>query len=303
MASLRCTTYILRTSTYALDILKKNPHGTLHSAYRRAVNLRFGEYLLALQCQGSPLSPLSLITNMDEEMLSALTEDEITEVIYQDGQLVLMSNCRVLMPVKMAESIDVQELHLPSIEENDNHRISRELRAALTSNTTPDPSIFRHLLSDCIPGEMVDQAVPRTLSLTEEFLLPRLQSILSAATTAIKTNNYELSAENLVRLIGLGGGLTPAGDDFLCGCLAGLELSGKGDHPLTEALRREILLHLKDTNEISAAFLACACEGEFSEAVLFAARGAEAWDVLSAFDAIGHSSGWDTLWGIMYGMK
>ena len=70
----------------------------------------------------------------------------------------------------------------------------------------------------------------------------------------------------LCHLIGLGIGLTPSGDDFLCGFLAGLRLSD-GSSVFLPFLEQHILHTLDRTNEISAAFLRCAVLGQFSAPV------------------------------------
>ena len=121
----------------------------------------------------------------------------------------------------------------------------------------------------------------------------------------LEQKQWEEAAQVLVRLIGLGLGLTPGGDDFLCGILAGLILcrmknpaseketipevltlcrtinsasaetvqyinsdfrpSRISNHPFALALETQIRNHLCDTNDISAAFLRCALDGQFSQ--------------------------------------
>ena len=66
------------------------------------------------------------------------------------------------------------------------------------------------------------------------------------------------AASELNRMIGLGIGLTPSGDDFLCGILAGFILSGHQDHLFFRSLRKQIAENLDRTNELSGAFLQCA---------------------------------------------
>jgi hypothetical protein len=102
-------------------------------------------------------------------------------------------------------------------------------------------------------------------------------------------------------LIGMGPGLTPAGDDLVGGALVALRISGRhacaarvGDWALRLAARR--------TNRISRAHLACAARGEGGAALhalldaLLAGRGDLSRE-LRAIDAIGHTSGWDAAAG------
>jgi hypothetical protein len=102
-------------------------------------------------------------------------------------------------------------------------------------------------------------------------------------------------------LIGLGPGLTPSGDDFLCGTMAALHYLGRAD--VASRLAATVSPWLSKTNLISAAYLRCASAGDASS-VLFdvldclpAANGALLAQRLDAVDRVGHTSGWDCLAG------
>lgn len=102
----------------------------------------------------------------------------------------------------------------------------------------------------------------------------------------------------LARLVGLGPGLTPAGDDALGG--ASIALHATGRTVLAGSLSGWIeRIAPGATSEIARAHLRAAARGEGS-AALHAALGAlmrgEEPD-LAAIDSIGHSSGWDALAG------
>lgn len=103
------------------------------------------------------------------------------------------------------------------------------------------------------------------------------------------------------RLIGLGPGLTPSGDDYLGGMLLALRTCGR--EAQAQALWRWLEPRLAGrTSAISAAHLAAAAQGEAHEALHECLRklyGSErSWqDVLSALSAVGHCSGWDGLAG------
>ena len=99
-------------------------------------------------------------------------------------------------------------------------------------------------------------------------------------------------------LIGLGPGLTPAGDDLIGGAICALHAAGR----TTQARRLAawaLPLAREATGRISNAHLACAAEGECGEAVndaIVALLSGEVPD-LDRIDAIGHTSGWDALAG------
>lgn len=105
-------------------------------------------------------------------------------------------------------------------------------------------------------------------------------------------------------LIGLGPGLTPSGDDLIGGALCALHATGRG--AIAARLAAWALpLAKSNTNRISLAHLACAAEGECSEAVNDAivalVSGGEA--DLGRIDAIGHTSGWDALAGAVLALR
>ena len=84
---------------------------------------------------------------------------------------------------------------------------------------------------------------------------------------------------------------------------SGLFLSGKNTHPLTGFLKTEIREHLTDTIDISAAFLSCALEEQFSLPVNRLCTLPSPEEIRTQFQAIGHSSGMDTLCGILFSLS
>jgi hypothetical protein len=107
---------------------------------------------------------------------------------------------------------------------------------------------------------------------------------------------------SLDALIGLGPGLTPSGDDFVCGALVALHYFGRAD--IAGRLAEPALATVsRKTNVISAAYLRCAAAGQASGALfdvlhsLHAGQEASMEAALDALQAIGHTSGLDSLAG------
>lgn len=99
-----------------------------------------------------------------------------------------------------------------------------------------------------------------------------------------------------VRLVrGCGAGLTPAGDDFLCGWMLALRLSRQS------ALAREILKLARGNNPVSNAFLELSAAGRVNVAVKKLLQGPSAARV-QAVCAFGHSSGADLLCGMLWNL-
>ncbi|NLH79218.1 MAG: DUF2877 domain-containing protein [Phyllobacteriaceae bacterium] len=104
------------------------------------------------------------------------------------------------------------------------------------------------------------------------------------------------------RLVGLGPGLTPSGDDFLAGFLVALRRLGRGG--IADAAARIVVpLAATATNSIAAAHLAHAAEGEtaarFVDLFDRIAAGDDAAAFLDRVAAVGHTSGWDGLAGMV----
>jgi hypothetical protein len=116
-------------------------------------------------------------------------------------------------------------------------------------------------------------------------------------------------------LVGLGPGLTPAGDDFLGGWLTALrsaEPQGFRREEISKAAREVRKAARGKTPVISEALLGCAIEGASSEAIheflatiLDGKEPVEVFPLARAVKEItrrGHSSGWDALAGIAWGL-
>ena len=106
------------------------------------------------------------------------------------------------------------------------------------------------------------------------------------------------------RLVGLGPGLTPAGDDFWCGVMVALRAQGFED--IFGKVSGSVLkLAEERTNKISRAHMECAAGGQGAQALhetisaMGMADGVRLRSALHELDKIGHSSGWDSLAGVV----
>ena len=114
-------------------------------------------------------------------------------------------------------------------------------------------------------------------------------------------------ADGALRLIGLGEGLTPAGDDCLVGALAVVHRFRRGLLAAHPGVPREIAAAAREgTTVVAREFLLHALEGRFSEAVIaLASAGTEAAarDALADLLAMGATSGADTAVGMRLGLE
>ena len=109
-------------------------------------------------------------------------------------------------------------------------------------------------------------------------------------------------------LIGLGPGLTPSGDDFLAGLLVAMT-SGEAGSAASVLGDSAAALAPDGTTALSATLLAHAAEGAGPEAAhlllaaIFGARdGSDAEAAALSLAGGGHTSGWDTLAGLLLGI-
>ena len=261
-------------SLYAKTILEQHSSWRVHSVYRKTVNLQAGDSLLALQAAASPLSPISLITTLDTAGMDALDASTGGKVSFSG---LTLDQARIW-------DLSLRPLHL-SVGQ------TSLLSALYAAIRRADDQGFRLLF-------FPDQA-----KTAPSLILDAAKKSLTDCRLSFHAKHYEAAAEALVHLTGLGIGLTPSGDDFLCGMLAGLILADIWETPFAAALKSEIQAHLGSTNDISRAFLSCALNRQFSLPVISLARHTGTYDpgeILASFSKIGHSSGIDTLCGIYY---
>ena len=262
--------YITATSQFAKSILDTYASATVHSVYRKTINLSFGEKLLSLQAADTVLSPISLITAFSEQEMGLLSVHVGDRITTADLDL---KTCEINDLSFAPDLSDSQILHLETM-----------LKTAIEHAHTGGFDILFSL---------------QRASLTSP-VLRAAGGQLDLAANALHHSHWETAADALCKLIGLGNGLTPSGDDFLCGVLAGLQMLQASDHSFTQILKQRLPLHLSDTNDISAAFLSCALHNQFSLPVSALPNAQTADQILATFKNIGHSSGVDTLCGIYY---
>ena len=147
--------------------------------------------------------------------------------------------------------------------------------------------------------------IPAIVAAKEEPTDPyakKAKTLAIAMLCALRENNEEALLESTGRLVGLGGGLTPSGDDLLCGMLYALyycEATQNEAKLLADAVQKA----KKNTNIISRRYLESAAKGEYFGLVadlVNAMRGdGSLEDALDALLTVGSSSGGDIAAGIL----
>jgi hypothetical protein len=257
--------------------------GYVHSVYRGAVNLVFDYHFAALQPEASPMSPITLAAGFPLEDLNvaANTPVQIGEgkVRFEGGPVIEAAPETATVPTLMRRT----PLSFSAM--------AARIKAVFDACTDPGMGFYPLFAEPCESRDLITSAMKTTLKDAE---------------TAFRRGKWEPFAETLTGLAGLGQGLTPSGDDFLCGMFAGFNSAGglKGSHPAKAALIAASDAMCRRTHPLSAAFITCAAEGYVSQTVRALLGGPEqGFDVnamAEKIQAIGHSSGIDTLCGIMF---
>jgi hypothetical protein len=138
-------------------------------------------------------------------------------------------------------------------------------------------------------------------------------AVTVALAQACRALDGEQVARHAARLIGWGEGLTPAGDDFLIGLIAGLDVALGGDArraPLRETLARALVAGCARTTPVAAHYLRLAAAGHYNEPLLRLRAALRCEHDVVAVDAalrsalaVGATSGADTVCGLLAGLR
>lgn len=282
-------------SRQSADFLARQGTGCIHSVYHRTVNLLFGEQMLSLQAAGTVLSPISLITALEPEdfcrVCSGLSVGD--PVTFGAGTIRIAPDSDGVALEFLCRDAAIVDLNLyaryyASLGPECLNFLAEQMAAVIA----PEQDGFAALFPTGKSGSAPDAGRDRDLASASMRIRDSI--------VLFRTESYTEAADSLTDLIGVGKGLTPSGDDFLCGVLAGLALTGKDAHPFTRRLRSHVRENLSRTNRISAAFLRSASEGYFSRPVLRLLDLPNAGTIRRMFREIEHTSGMDTLCGILY---
>ena len=175
----------------------------------------------------------------------------------------------------------------------------------------PSPSGFGRLLPTIL-GRIDSSLGPRSIAAPSPSLSrawPAIRDVLDACQAARLPAALHCAEE----LVGLGEGLTPSGDDFVGGLLYSFRRLRDIDASQGRLERRELDLFLsrsrRRTNLISYTLLrdhagghASAALHQFVDALLFGGPRHRMGALAMQLTAVGHSTGWDLLTGVVVGM-
>lgn len=262
----------------------------IHSVYKSTINVEQEGWFLALQPTGLPLTPMSITLDLNPSEFERLSVQKGDVVIFDDLGIQINNTRFALYQAKTVEC-GITDLRIHTAHEQ--QRLS--------------DGIARNLFAQIGKGELLSAArqvltrSPTQLSSIGRHLADVLEQLHS-------THEPESVVKQALRLLGVGEGLTPAGDDFLCGLLASLTLLSQS--PTVTTLREQLVTALQgsltSTTRISREYIRHAMDGQFTalvrQLVLSNAQDQDFVPVLNELRSIGHSSGSDFLIGMYFGL-
>lgn len=285
---------ISRISNIALIRLGSASRFHLLSDFDDVINIDTDKGLIAIQNTNIPLTPFAIITE------DSLQFHQLKNTLYDNPDFILK-----IFPDNILKNIEDAEIYTSvlaqdqeKIKEIDIQKVESEIDLILLKNKSPDG------FSD----------ISRYITFTDDKIIVNLPSdssdLIRFVQDKLHLTEFSEIPEKVTSLIGLGSGLTPSMDDFIVGLISVLTYF---DSNCTLSLHRKILeltsANLSETNRVSAAFLESAVNGDFAEPVLNLFKSFETNDFakvrsrLESIIEIGHSSGTDSLNGILFGIK
>lgn len=265
--------------------------GYVIAVFRRSFYVRFDDAVVCLGSREIGQGPLNVLCWMTSGLSWGDRVANGAPVTRDDEKLLVGARLRfdyagaVSWRAPVAAEVSVRSIHngLARLAAAARRRVPGGFGVLLAAPLAPIASADEEKLDSLSPGAAAAIAALRDWLTAALRGSPRPPPVLGA-------------------LIGLGPGLTPSGDDFLCGVMATLHYLDRG--AVAWRLAEAVLpAAAAETNLISAAYLRCAAEGEASE-LLFRVLSSIATGGNGRLEAsldeihrVGHTSGWDTLAG------
>jgi hypothetical protein len=280
---------ILSFPKHHLDLSEGTHNLMVHSSFKNSLNLVCLDDMVTLQHRDSMKTPMSIVLDLSASEFELLFGQDVQNVQFKNGYLLSQG---IAFDFYNANAYDYDLTKVRGLNDNDLDRLKLVLERFISSE---------HLKGELVKSwkaQQSNQTVP--LSVLGEYMRDTFVQLRQT-----KNQDY---IDGCLKLLGTGEGLTPSGDDFLCGLLVStyfsqcntlLELRSK----LVEALQ----LHLCSTTEVSQSYLKNAFQGRFMERVIHLQEQTrnkkEIIPVLKQIASMGHSSGADFLVGLMHGIQ
>ena len=265
---------VAQISSYIYPVNKFGQIGRVHSIFAHSLNIQVGLRLINISCFDNYLSCFGI--NISEKnlksVIQSVTENNIVKFL--DNNIVFYTQDGI-------KRIDVKNFNIVELKIN-------------PLNYFPEKGLKKTL--EVLNNYKVDQRI----GIPNNTLLKKFSDEM------ITFKNF--NAEQIVTwLLGRGKGLTPSGDDILCGYIFVLLLVDKANTYLS-SLVKQIRNNLKLTTDVSKAYLICATQGYVNSKVYQLYKSFKNHNFkdidseLNSILEIGHTSGKDLSYGIKLGI-
>ena len=278
--------------------------GTVHSVFQQACNVKLEpQGLLALLASVNNNVPHGIRLNTSSQPL--FLDLCVGQSVACRGGILRIDGSDFYIDLRGARlwHVDLQELRIDLRQQAQ----ARSWTVAWSElRTFRRRSVLSEILEVLSPSKK-----PSSPQAAAEDLLQPSRHPVPALLQATRDFQLEEAGVSINTLIGLGPGLTPSGDDFLVGFLAGLWCTAGADPSrmrFLSALGAELSEASRNTNEISGAYLRSATKGQVSELIATLAmqlhQANNMSNVRTAMQAalqVGHTSGTDGVLGLLLG--
>lgn len=278
---------ILTYPEHLNELFNENIVFSVHSLFKNTINLNYKNTLISLQHKDLMLTPMSI--RLD---LSPL---EFCNMFFEKSNLIYIRN-RILYVNEVMFELNNTRLVDLKINEDLNLDYKCNLYKSLNDyllNSNKNSEMIRAFKQ--LNGACLNQ---------KSILSDYFYDIFKKLNSSTMNNDYD----QYLPLIGVGEGLTPSGDDFLCGLIASTYFINVDEMKKLRIVLKEILpLHLNKTTDLSKAYLMKALEGQFMDGLISlydaSLKNEDVESLLNEISAMGHSSGTDFLLGLNFGLK
>lgn len=286
-------------SSHVFSVMDQSPSGVVHSVFNNSFNLIFGDRLIHIGASENGLSPFGIsVSGSLATLLTASVRNEKEAHWKSDKQEISIGN-------KITVDVSIAEIHDMALADDEpdadllykrsvicaEHLSANGFRAGLINSDEEQTSLLNYLLHGRSPQTEFES---RIVSL--EMLA---QGNFSDAPKAV----YDY-------WIGRGPGLTPSGDDMMTGLLASMEMQGILSLDLRATLKEYLEQQgLKRTTPVACEYLLYALRGFFHASIrnlcmaFSNGDGQQFSSALEEMEKIGHTSGIDTIIGMLIGIK
>ena len=292
----------LRAISVGTRTITNHFDGRVHSVFRRACNLHIDEHTMLTLLSSDMSNTPGGIRLQTPRKFTFLDYLQAGQTVGNRANILRVSGSSLSVDLRRAELwyIDLSKLCI---------KLNKPAPLRAWKISWTELGSRRNLSG--ITAMFNDISVSR-LSPSTALLAHRARLHISTLLRATVRLRNDQAADVLAKVIGLGPGLTPSGDDFIVGYLSGL-WSTTNNEParlhFLSSLKANVSSVLNKTNRISRECIQHALEGSVSQPIATLAQeigDGGAWSRLrKAFDnviQIGHTSGGDAMLGLLLGL-